>query len=325
MAGRKGSTTEVKEEGSGERCGECKKLVSRNDKGITCELCETLFHCKCQDISEEAFKVLSHDRFHFYCGRCDKVVGKILKSVSELNLRQDKLEEKVVKVEEGLNQIRGERLDQQKKMEVEIKKVRDELQEIKNCNTGGSGEHTDEAELKKLQKEMGGMKVEIESVVNNSVRNVKVDVEEALEIERRKCNLVIHGMPETDAEQDVGCVVEMMDEVLHMDFTRNVDKVERIGRLVEGRVRPLRVMLKRLEGKKEILARAKLLKEVEKFKKMFISPDLTRKQQEKDKELRRQLKLIRETGVMGARIKNGKVIKNETGGREIVLFQFPTQ
>jgi hypothetical protein len=85
------------------------------------------------------------------------------------------------------------------------------------------------------------------------------------------------------------------------------------------------MMLKRLEGKKEILARAKLLKEVEKFKKMFISPDLTRKQQEKDKELRRQLKLICETGVMGARIKNGKVIKNETGGRDIVLFQFPTQ
>jgi hypothetical protein len=162
-------------------------------------------------------------------------------------------------------------------------------------------------------------------IINNAVRNVKVDVEEALEIERRKCNLVNHGMPETDAEQDVGCVVEMMDEVLHMDFTRNVDKVERIGRLVEGRVRPLRVMLKRLERKKEILARAKLLKEVEKFKKMFISPDLTRKQQEKDKELRRQLKLIRETGVMGARIKNGKMIKNETRGREIVLFQFPTQ
>jgi hypothetical protein len=40
MAGRKGSTTEVKEEGSGEICGECKKLVNRNNKGITCELCE---------------------------------------------------------------------------------------------------------------------------------------------------------------------------------------------------------------------------------------------------------------------------------------------
>jgi hypothetical protein len=82
------------------------------------------------------------------------------------------LEEKVVKVEDGLNQIRGERLDQQTRMEVEIKKVRDELQEIKNCSTGGSGKHTDEAESKKLQKEMEGMKVEIESVGNNSVRNV---------------------------------------------------------------------------------------------------------------------------------------------------------
>jgi hypothetical protein len=37
-----------------------------------------------------------------------------------------------------------------------------------------------------------------------------------------------------------------MDDVLHMDFTREVDKVEQIGRLVEGRARPLRVMLKRL-------------------------------------------------------------------------------
>jgi hypothetical protein len=102
------------------------------------------------------------------------------------------------------------------------------LQEIKNCNTGGGGEHTDKAELKKLQK------VKIESTVNSSIRNVE-DVDEALEIERRKCKLVIHGMSETDAEQDMECVMEVMDNVLHMDFTRNVDKVERIRRLVEGK------------------------------------------------------------------------------------------
>jgi hypothetical protein len=63
-----------------------------------------------------------------------------------------------------------------------------------------------------------------------------------------------------------------------------------------------------------------LLKEVEKFKKMFISPDLTRKQQEKDKELRRQLKLIRETGVMRARIKNGKVIKTRQKAEKLCYF-----
>jgi hypothetical protein len=66
------------------------KMVSRNYTGITGELCEALFYCKCQDISEKTYKLLSHDRLHFYCGRCDKLAGKIWKSVSELNLRQDK-------------------------------------------------------------------------------------------------------------------------------------------------------------------------------------------------------------------------------------------
>jgi hypothetical protein len=59
---------------------------------------ETFYQCKCQDIVEEVNKLLNHDWFHFYCGRCDDVVGKVLKSGSELNMRQDKLEEKVVKV-----------------------------------------------------------------------------------------------------------------------------------------------------------------------------------------------------------------------------------
>jgi hypothetical protein len=77
-----------------------------------------------------------------------------------------------------------------------------------------------------------------------------------------------------------------------MDFTRTMDKVERIGRLVEERARQLRVMLQRLEGNKEILATATLLKEVEKFRKTFISPDLTKMHQDQDREMRRQLKLI---------------------------------
>ena len=241
--------------------------------------------------------------------------------MSETHLRQDKLEEKGKEVEEGLNQVRADRLDQQRKMETEIRKVREELQVIKQGVEKGNREQTDEAEIHKLQKEMGEMKVEIESTVNSSVRHVREDVEETLEIERRKCNLVIHGMPEIDAEKDVESVIEIMTEVLHMDFTGNVDKMQRIGRLVDGKSRPLRVVLKRLDAKKEILARAKMLKEVEKFKRVFICPDLTRKQQERDRELRRQLKAIRDAGETDARIKNGKVIKNLRGGREEILFQ----
>jgi predicted nuclease with TOPRIM domain len=107
-------------------------MVSRNDEGIMCELCETWFHCECQEISDDIYKVLSHEKTDFFYGRCDREVDKILKSASELHLRQDKLEEKLTKVQEGLNQFRGERLDQHNKMETEFKKVREELQDIKN-------------------------------------------------------------------------------------------------------------------------------------------------------------------------------------------------
>jgi hypothetical protein len=80
-----------------------------------------------------------------------------------MNWRHDKLEDKLVKVEEGLNQIGGERLDQLKRMEVEIK----ELHVMKNCNTGDSGDHTNEVELKKLQKEMREVKVKTQRAVNS--------------------------------------------------------------------------------------------------------------------------------------------------------------
>jgi hypothetical protein len=36
----------------------------------------------------------------------------------------------------------------------------------------------------------------------------------------------------------------MITEVFHMDFARNVEKIERIGRSVEGRPRQSRVVLK---------------------------------------------------------------------------------
>ena len=57
----------------------------------------------------------------------------------------------------------------------------------------------------------------------------------------------------------------------------------RIGKLDESKPRPLRLVVISLDGKKKILSRAKDLKNVENFKRMFISPDLTRRQQKVDK------------------------------------------
>lgn len=92
-----------------------------------------------------------------------------------------------------------------------------------------------------MQRELDEIKGEMESAVSNIVENVTEDVEETLEMDRLKDNLIIRGMPETDAEQDVNAVAEMLTNAMHMDSARNVENTERIGKFVEGEPRPLGV------------------------------------------------------------------------------------
>ena len=116
MASRKGADV------MDEKCGTCKKTVGK--EGVLCEMCECWYHCKCQDILEDTCKLLNQDKIHFYCGICDKTVGKIVKTLIDLNRRQDKLEEKISKVEEELNQGGGKRMVKQEEMDYELKKIR---------------------------------------------------------------------------------------------------------------------------------------------------------------------------------------------------------
>jgi len=334
-----------------DKCGSCKKAVGKNDKGIMCELCSVWFHSKCQDMVDETYKILSQDRIHFYCETCDKVVGGVVKTLADLQQRHEKLEAnvrilemetkseqgkmsakqselegEVKKIKQELREIKeGEVLKIREELrevkEGEVKKIREELRQVKEAKTGESGVKERE-KMEKLQKEMGEMRTEIESKVCNTVKHMKEDVDEAMEIERRKDNIIIHGVPETDAEQDIDEVAEMFGTGLKLDFDRHMDRMHRIGKLVEGKPRPIRVMLKtKVDGKKEILSRAKQLKDHDKFKRMFISPDMTRKQQERDHNLRYHLKQIRESGETEATIRFGKIVKNGRGGRDEVLYQ----
>ena len=74
-----------------EKCGDCKSVVANTEKAVQCELCNLWFHCKCEEIHEDSYKLLKQDKVYFYCGRCDKAVSRILKTVLDLKKRQDKL------------------------------------------------------------------------------------------------------------------------------------------------------------------------------------------------------------------------------------------
>ena len=124
-----------------------------------------------------------------------------------------------------------------------------------------------------------------------------------MDIIRRRCNVVIHGIEENS--DDGGTIddegVEEIMKALHCP-PRSVEEVIRIGRRVDGKVRPLRIKLRLLEAKTEVLKRAKLLKENENFKRVFIQLDLTLNQQKVDKVLRDKLGEMRAQGETEAKI-----------------------
>jgi len=215
------------------------------------------------------------------------------------------------------NELKGD-------MDMAFKKAKDELTTVASkLSTDESDERRvmkDEEEFKKLAKEVNDMKIEMDSQVRKTVMVVREAVEEALKIEIRKMNLVIHGVPDIDAEHDFYQVAAILGNGLHMDFDRHVSSMTRIWKIEENKPRPLRIVVKSLDGKKEILSRTKDLKNVETFKRVFISLDLTRRQQKVDKELRTDVKKFRDQGESTARIKYGKIVKN-VNGRDVVVYQ----
>ena len=117
---------------------------------------------------------------------------------------------------------------------------------------------------------------------------------------------------------------ETVDEILRKGFkfdsSRHLKEMSRAGRFSSDKIRLIRVKLIGIESKKEILQRAKSLN-LGKFNKIFIAPDLTKKYQEHDKDLRKHVKLFREEYKdQEIKIKEGKVVKNEQGKQDIVLY-----
>ena len=173
--------------------------------------------------------------------------------------------------------------------------------------------------------------------MDSKVKSVKEDVEESIEIETRKNNIIFHGVKEQGQAEVVNRDVlllsdfaktpdhELVEEILKgglkIDASRHIEEVQRIGRYVAGKVRPIRVRIRTFEARNKILKRAHNLKDSNEHKRVYIAPDLTRKQQLVDKDLRANVKKFREEGHENVRIKSGKVIKSGPGNQTVVLYQ----
>jgi len=155
------------------------------------------------------------------------------------------------------------------------------------------------------------------SVVGGGDGDMRAQLTEEEERERRKFNLMFMGIKEGSAEEGEMVVRGLVKVLLGGEYV-GLRVGERVGR--KGvKDRPIRVVVEEAGQRRKILARAKDLKTMEGKGGIYIAPDRTRKQQEEDRVLRDKVKEFRKGGKVGVKISKGKVVREEGGNRDVLF------
>lgn len=131
------------------------------------------------------------------------------------------------------------------------------------------------------------------------------------ERESRRNNIMIYGLSEANMgtlSNNKDCDVNKINELLsyfgHCDI--KLSECRRVGKIVNGKTRPLKVVLPSQDIKRTILNQAKSLKNSDKFRRVFIHQDRTKMQQQEWFDLRKELEMRKQSGE-DVVIYNGKI------------------
>lgn len=144
---------------------------------------------------------------------------------------------------------------------------------------------------------------------------ITTEINEYREREVRKCNVLLHNMPEPVGEtpeerkqEDEELIYEIAQEIGVDEI--NVKQVIRLGKK-SSKPRLTKVELESSKQKRSLLQKAKQLRDIENedWKNIFISPDLSPLARQQGRDLRNELKTRKEDGETDLIIRKGKIIK----------------
>jgi hypothetical protein len=249
-------------------CGKCTQACASSDNSISCDKCGSWYHQKCAGLNNQEFKCLG------------KQNSPILWFCPECQpmLRQQSQTDHTVNGK--LDTI---------------------LTLLTTLNTRiATLETRDAASTEYIDKR-------IDEKVHDAFR-------EEMDKERRKCNLIIHGLEENangdlseQKLQDEGRVKDALYSI-KAELTAVPTELTRLGEKKPGRIRPVRITVNSITAKRDILSKARLLRENASFDNVYIGPDLTFKEREANTVLVKELKTRRDAGERNLMISRGKII-----------------
>ena len=232
----------------------CNNVVRDDEEGLQCDSCKQWFHAQCQNVTSQDYKFmqrLSPDVLTWYCNECKPGVSKLLSAVAKVNERCDKLEKDVDELKARVSDLEGS----------------DEPDHVIN-------------------------------LVRNECKQAFKEESDKL---RRQSNIIIRGLQESTGGTDLERINEDKAKVLDICTTElglkdNKVNIKGVFRLTpnasaasvntEARPKLLKVILGSSEEKTAILRNAKkLASPTNPEYKVYISPDMTREERDRNRQL----------------------------------------
>lgn len=225
-------------------------------------------------------------------------------------------------LEESNKKTETSRKEASQKQEINVQALREELENIKK---GKIAFEENEQKKKERRQEMEKLKEEVLSKgieeikktregEEKKVEEISMKIEE-LEKERRKKNLLIFNLEESNADEPgkryqddmAKCTKIFTHELEIQDLL--VEKLIRMGKKQENRRRPLLVKLGSETDRNTILSQARKMRNSVEFERVYLAKDLTEVERETDRKLREELREKRDKEEGKFMIRRGKVIK----------------
>lgn len=112
------------------------------------------------------------------------------------------------------------------------------------------------------------------------------------DIDRSK-NLMVFGLPESENEDAASTKSKVSDVLSRLESTPVVSSTTRVGKKSGNRPRPIKVTLESREDLILLLKKAKLLRQDETYRQVYLSPDLTKVEREENNRVYKTLKQLR--------------------------------
>ena len=140
-------------------------------------------------------------------------------------------------------------------------------------------------------------------------------IEEYIDRQRRKCNLIIRNLLEPKAQstsERASQDINLFKEIVYKELKINTSDIEilkatRLGKLSD-KPRLLRISVSNEQSKAGILRAASKLKSSKKWSSLYFSADLTQRERETNRQLQAELKCHKENGENNLHIRNGKIV-----------------